>query len=439
MRSIRKIFPPPPSGVQKKIIIIGGGVTGVLSAYELVRAGHEVVLIEAGVLGNGSSSRSAACIRQQWTTESTVRGMRYATEFYRRWPEMFGVASPIRQNGYLFLKDWGTDPDRCQALVAMQQQAGLAEVEFLDRKRIENIFPYLELTGIQCATWCPTDGFLQPDVVYNSAGERIRELGVRIILNDPVESAPLRFGGAFGPVKSIRLKSGEEISGDVFVNAAGVWAPMIRNLFVQEERHGREGVLQIVARRRYLYFLEGFRREESGDFGLDNEFIQKMPMTISPRGCYCRPETGNSIMMGWLHHTNPISNPSFESQDEIERGFMVQNEEGFGAAIRKEMTSYFPDFEQMGRLHAVTAGFYEDTPDHNPFIGHDSNVPNLIHAAGFSGHGLMLAPFTAWIVASLVAAGEDISSVVLPADFGEPDIKPFGINREFGPGEGLII
>lgn len=414
-------------------------MTGVLSAYELARAGHEVVLIEAGALGNGSSSRSAACIRQQWTTESTVRGMRYATEFYRRWSEMFDAKSPIRQNGYLFLKDWEVDLDECRAIVAMQQAIGLSEVQFLEREEIEKIFPYLELTGIKAATWCPTDGFLQPDVVYNSAGERIRELGVRVILNNPVESATLQFGGAFGPAKSIRLRSGEEISGDVFINAAGVWAPMIRKLFTQEERLDGGKVLQIVARRRYLYFLEGFQDKKSGDFGLDNGLIPKMPMTITPRRCYCRPETGNHIMMGWLHHTNPIPNPSFESQDEIEKSFMVQNQEGFGAALRKELTGYFPDFEQMGRLHAVTAGFYEDTPDHNPLIGYDLVVPNLIHAAGFSGHGLMLAPFTAWIVASLVAAGEKISSVVLPADFGEPDIEIFGVNRKFGSGEGLVI
>ncbi len=431
-------FPPPPRGEAKRIIVIGGGVTGALSAYELARAGHEVVLVEAGVLGNGSSSRSAACIRQQWTTASTVRGMRYATEFYRRWQEMFGVDSPIRQNGYLFLKDWSVNPEECRKMVAMQQEAGLTEVQLLSRGEIEELFPYLELTGIRGGTWCPTDGFIQPDVVYNSAGERIREMGVRVILNDPVEEAFLVHGGSFGPAKSVRLRSGQEIEGDVFVNAAGVWAPMVREFFTREERKdGR--VLPIVARRRYLYFLEGFRDGEVGEFGLDSELIPNMPMTISPRGCYCRPETGNEIMMGWLHHTDPISDPSFESQDEISKDFQVQNQEGFGAALRKEMTSYFPDFEGMGRLHAVTVGFYEDVPDHNPLIGHDPNVSNLIHAAGFSGHGLMLAPFTALIVANLVAVGSDPIGIDLPAGFGSANIQPFAIDRKFDHVEGLVI
>ena len=37
----------------KKIVVIGGGVTGVLSAYELARAGHAVTLVEARALGKG--------------------------------------------------------------------------------------------------------------------------------------------------------------------------------------------------------------------------------------------------------------------------------------------------------------------------------------------------------------------------------------------------
>ncbi|MCK7468647.1 MAG: hypothetical protein MZU91_11410 [Desulfosudis oleivorans] len=36
----------------------------------------------------------------------------------------------------------------------------------------------------------------------------------------------------------------------------------------------------------------------------------------------------------------------------------------------------------MGRLAAVTTGFYDTTPDHNPLFGYDGGVANLIHAAG---------------------------------------------------------
>lgn len=432
-------FPSPPCGVRKKNIVIGGGVIGVLSAYELARAGHEVVLIEAAAPGNGSSSRSAACIRQQWTTSSTVRGMRYATEFYRRWSEIFGVDSPIRQNGYLFLKDWRADLEKCRELVEMQREAGLTEVELLLPSEIEGKFPYIELTGIKAATWCPTDGFLLPDVVYNSACEKIREFGAEVILNDPVIGAKLTKSGSFGPASSVTTLSGREIRGDIFVNAAGVWAPSVRNFFTNADYFGDRKILPIVARRRYLYFLNGFPEGQAGEFGLDNDSIPGMPMAITPNLCYCRPETGHKIMMGWLHHTNPELDLSFESQDKIEKDFGIQSENSFGRAIAKELIPYFPDFEGL-RLSAATAGYYEDSPDHNPFIGRDPYVPNLIHVAGFSGHGLMMAPFAALIVAHLASKENvELRKIDLPAGFGMVDIGPFAIGRQFDHAEGLVI
>jgi glycine/D-amino acid oxidase-like deaminating enzyme len=47
---------------------------------------------------------------------------------------------------------------------------------------------------------------------------------------------------------------------------------------------------------------------------------------------------------------------------------------------------------------ATTAGYYGTTPDANPLIGWDTQIPGLMHAAGFSGHGLMHAPITALLV-----------------------------------------
>jgi glycine/D-amino acid oxidase-like deaminating enzyme len=72
-------------GEKKNIVVIGGGVTGVLTALFLAHAGHRVTLLEKNSLGSGSSQRSAACIRQQFGTPSTVRGIIYATRFFKNW------------------------------------------------------------------------------------------------------------------------------------------------------------------------------------------------------------------------------------------------------------------------------------------------------------------------------------------------------------------
>jgi len=421
------IPPPPMGGDPKNIVVIGGGAVGALTTFELQRAGHQVTLLEARSWGNGSSSRSAACIRAQFDTPSTVRAMVYCTRYYERWTDIVGGAhTPIVQNGYLFLKDWSTDMNVVRRTVEMQNAAGLSEVEILDRAALDSRFPYLETTGIQGATWCPTDGFLDPARTYGDAVEAAKCFGAAVFQN--AEVVEVVFDG-LRPT-AVKTADGHVFAGDIFVNTTGVWAPRTSALF-----NGYP--LDIKARRRYLYFLEGFQNG-SGEF-MNPEQYRKLPMTITPRGCYCRPESvnGGMLMMGWLQPAKPIR-PQFDNQDEIETGFSHLDEHGYGHVLRKEITSYLPDADKMGKIWTVTTGFYEDVPDHNPLIGFDPWVPNLVHAAGFSGHGLMQAPATAAIVSHIIAAGCNLATVELPL-VGKVDVNTYAVDRVFQGGEGMVI
>ena len=420
--------PPPPRGeTAKAVVIIGGGVVGALSAFELQRAGHQVTLLEARNWGNGSSSRSAACIRAQFDTPSTIKGMVYCEDYYAQWTSIVGgKQSPMVPNGYLFLKDYAADMEVVRRTVEVQHTAGLAEVEILDRATLEMRFPYLELTGIQGATWCQRDGFLDPAVIYGDATEAAVKLGAIAVQNAEVIGVMFRNGKAV----AVRTTDGREFAGDVFINACGAWARGISSLF--------DGyTLNIEARKRYLYFLEGFNGR-AGDFMSHDDFAH-LPMLITPRGCYCRPESvhGGKLMMGWVHYALPV-NPELDSQDVVEPGFSHLEEGNYGLALRKEMANYLPDVDKMGHLLTETTGFYEDVPDHNPLIGWDPFVANLMHAAGFSGHGLMHAPFTAATVARLVAAGRNLETIQLPG-VGMVNVKTFAVDREFKKGEGMVI
>ena len=241
---------PPPVGVgnkgKRKIVVIGGGVTGVLCAFELARAGHKVILVEKGSLESGSSGRSAACIRQQFSTPSTVRGMVYSTNFFQSWRGITGMEeNPIKQNGYIFCYDRRSDYKAIEQRVIMQKRAGLNEVEFLTRGQIEEQFPCIQTVGLVCATWCKTDGFLLPHVIYQDGAEAAKRLGVRIVSGAEVT------GAVFDVIPSRRINAVRTTQGDLeadlVVNATNAWACQV------SQRLG--GIaLPIHARKRYLYF-----------------------------------------------------------------------------------------------------------------------------------------------------------------------------------------
>src|SRR5579863_5758961 len=135
-----------PSSSAEHVVIIGGGATSALIAVRLAERGFRVTVLEKAQLGNGSSSRSAAGIRAQFSTEETVAGMQYSEWWYSHFHDLLHSPLDVRQqpvmhqNGYLFLYEspgaipvW--QPHRrqelariwqhAQAAAAMQQRLGL--------------------------------------------------------------------------------------------------------------------------------------------------------------------------------------------------------------------------------------------------------------------------------------------------------------------------
>ena len=402
-------------------MVIGGGITGTLTALALRRAGFAVALVEASHVGAGSSSRTAAGIRQQFSTPETVLGMRYSVAFYRDFrAQVGGDTVPIQQNGYLFLLGDGAAFAAARARVEVQHGAGLREVELLGAAEARARFPFVGEEGVVGATFCPSDGFLRPEVVYQEAAAAGRREGVGVHLHAPVAGA--RHGGR-GALTAV-YAGGAWVEGDVFIDATNAWSPRVGAALGATP-------LPIAPVKRYLWFLP---REGA----LPQDVFAGMPLVIAPDGTYCRPENAESLLLGRAHAAPPEPAFTDDDQDRVEPAFDHRaGPDGFAVDAWARIAAVIPDFASLGGVHATTCGYYGTTPDHNPFLGFDPAVPNLIRLAGFSGHGAMFGPFTARVGAALAAAGRDLDAV--PVLDGHASLAPFRIGRPFDSHEHLVI
>ena len=62
-------FPPPTGNLDCEIAVIGGGFTGMKAALTLAENGHDVVLVEADVIGSGGSGRNGGHVCQGWPND----------------------------------------------------------------------------------------------------------------------------------------------------------------------------------------------------------------------------------------------------------------------------------------------------------------------------------------------------------------------------------
>ena len=120
-----------------EVVIIGGGIIGVSIAYHLARKGaRQIVLLEKGMLGEGSTGKCAGGIRTQFSTEINIRFSLLSLKVFHRFKEEFGIDPAFRQVGYLFLashdRHWRILKDNAQRIQAM----GLG-VELLDPDEIK--------------------------------------------------------------------------------------------------------------------------------------------------------------------------------------------------------------------------------------------------------------------------------------------------------------
>jgi sarcosine oxidase subunit beta len=337
------------------VIIIGAGIMGSALALELTRAGRTVLLVDSEGVCSGSSARSAGGVRHQFGQPLNIELARRTIERFERFEEEYGVDCGFKQVGYMFLVSNEETERVLRAAVRSQQSLGVPS-RFISTEEIAELVPGIRVDDLLGATFCPKDGFLDPPTAVAAFARAAKAAHATVLTNAPVVGL-VSSGDA---VTAVRVADGTTFSAAVVVNAAGAWAPRVAALYGE--------TLPIVSWRSQVFTLH-----DTPDFG------DRLPMVIDfDHGkAYFHPE-GPGLLVGMDNEAaaEPSWDPPFDWNKFPD--------------VAVALTDRVPALANA-RCVSGWAGFLEITPDEDPVVGW-THLRNVYTAAGFSGHGIAIAP-----------------------------------------------
>jgi glycine cleavage system aminomethyltransferase T/glycine/D-amino acid oxidase-like deaminating enzyme len=376
-----------------RIVIIGGGVGGASIAYHLAQLGErDVVLVDRNELTSGSTFHSAGLVGQLRASVSLTRMMMDSVELYRTldcgWVQCGGIRLAC------------TEEREQEVLrqVAWAKTFGLP-LELLSAQEAQDLFPLMVTDGVRCASYLPTDGYLDPSQLTYALIEGARAGGHQVFTHTRVQDIAV----ADGRVRGVRTEWGE-IEAEIVVNAGGMFAAEIGRL---------AGIRVPVIPFAHEYLVtQPFRDRAPGEH---------LPTLRDPDLLvYYREEGAGLLMGGYERHSAPWSLDEHQL-DRIPADFngrLLEEDWPRFEEIATNSSRRVPAMENV-KVTRLINGPEAFTPD-NEFCLGESDVRGLFVAAGFCAHGLAGAGGIGKVMAEWIVAGEP------PLDVWEMDIRRFG-------------
>jgi sarcosine oxidase subunit beta len=348
------------------VAVVGAGITGLSTGLNLARRGVERIAVfdRAGV-GAGASGIQPGGVRRQWGTRLNCLLSTESYAFFRDLDAQLGIAdAPVLEPcGYVFVADTDVTLERMRRDVELQRSLGIPS-QLLSPDELTDVVPGFGVDGAIGAAYCREDAYFdRPQRVvelFAQAAERegvtIEQRGVEAIRRD-------------GDRWRLTFTDGTQASADTIVVAAGEQS---RALLAPLEIE-----LPIVAQAKYLFLSEPV-----------TERLLEPLVVLVDRHFAAKHLASGRVLASDL---TAAGDPDADAQ-------------AWRSHIRACIDQALPllTFVSFG---IVAEGAYDMTPDHQPIVCPVGEAGGLWVAAGFSGHGFMMAPAVGRMVAEAIAEG----------------------------------
>jgi sarcosine oxidase subunit beta len=351
-------------GERVEVAVVGAGITGLATVFFLEERGIEGVVLERTGVAAGASGVQPGGVRTQWGTRVNCLLAQEAQRFYRE----FDADARLEPTGYLFLAHGEEMLAELRANVALQNELGIAS-RILGPDEAAALVPGLDVASVAGAAWNGDDGYFdRPQAVVEAFAR-----GARIEI---AEVQRLERDGMGWRVETTM----EPVYADAVVVAAGcesrsLVAPLGVDVPIEPEE-------------RQLFLSDPIRKRLLEPLVVSNE-----------RRVAAKQLANGRVLAGDLG--------------------------GIGERWRRTLAELLPILSYV-TFPVLASGVYDLTPDRQPLVGELDGHAGLWLAAGFSGHGFMLAPAIARRLAAAVA-GEPIDELLAafaPGRFAHGHLEP---------------
>ncbi|MCX8957800.1 NAD(P)/FAD-dependent oxidoreductase [Erwinia psidii] len=420
---------------QADVVVIGGGIIGTSVAYELAKRGVSVALFEKGVMAGEQSGRNWGWVRQQ---NRDLYELPMAMYSLQRWSELgdeIGKDVGFRRSGILYgttsasdLAKWESWGQQAKNIGFHSQLLSASEA----RGRIGG------QTAWMGGVWSPGDGRAEPSQAVPALAVGAQQLGVNIQQRCAVRGLDISGGHVTGVwterglVKTSRVVCCGGAWSSRFCTRYGIALPSanilgtaFKSTVAAEVTKGCLSIPGLAIRRRldgsYTVAITGRGQLDLAPQNLRyatrfypmyrSKIAKKLKIRING-SFFSGPEAAGSWSMDAVSPFEKmrILDPAADKQ-----------------ILRESIAKLVYEFPQLAGIavdHAW-AGWIDTTPDLVPVIDEVSQIPGLIVASGFSGHGFGIGP----------GAGKLCSQLVLNEQT-YTDLSPYRLSR-FAPGKAI--
>jgi sarcosine oxidase subunit beta len=361
-------------------------VTGLSVALHLVERGESVVVYERTGIGAGGSGVQPGGVRLQWGTEVNCRLARESLDFYLEVVDRLRprVDPGFRQCGYLFLAHSTPSLERLAANVELQRSLGVPS-RMVSPEEAAEVVPGLDPESVLGASFCSEDGYFdRPQSVVEAFADAAVRGGARIEY-DEVTSIE-RTGAGW----QLELRRGDRVSAErALVAAAGDSPRLLPGLGAD---------------------LPMF--DELRVVGYSDPIGERLlePLVVSEEIQFAAKHLGDGRVL---------------ASDLGARERSSRADAAWHANVRSAIRKLLPRLEYV-TFPLLVGGTYDLTPDRQPVLGAVPGCDGLFVAAGFSGHGFMMAPAVGRIVAAAMTDREDDDALrtLSPGRFERGELVP---------------